>query len=305
MKAESELNKNVKETKALNKALYNEIENAKVLKAVIKKHDSDATNKANEINCAIKTIKSKDKEIHNLENKTNNQQDTIKRLKADKDKLKAEKIKCEKELIKKTEKYAKKETKVLDISVSQANTFAITNNETEKTSKDIPKISDDTNSNSTLDHIPFKGELDNLSYDTQDKNNNEANDDHDNKVGKVKESENGKAECDKCEKICKTMAEMKAHREKDHQESLNYDCKLCDEIFISEEEHLKHRDSLGHKSLSKSVAKEFMERIGNSCDGCHISVTGDNTTYNFCENDGHMDTFYDIWSNRQCGSMSI
>ena len=48
-----------------------------------------------------------------------------------------------------------------------------------------------------------------------------------------------------------------------------------------------------------------MLQIGNSCDGCHISETEDNTTYNFCEIDDHMDVFDDIWSNRRCGSMPV
>ena len=142
VKVESVLTKNSKETKALNKALNTEIENVKVLKAVIKNHNNDATKKTNEINCAMKTIKSKEKEIHNLEKKTDNQQDTIQRLRAEKDKLKSEKIKCEKDLEKKNKKDAKKETKVQDINVSQASKCTVTNKETKEPSEDIHEICD-------------------------------------------------------------------------------------------------------------------------------------------------------------------
>ena len=151
--------------------------------------------------------------------------------------------------------------------------------------------------------------MDILSHDTEDKNNNKTkNEEHDKDIiNQVSENLQGLIECDFCEKMVTSMAEMKAHREIEHEESLNYDCKLCDEIFTTEEEHMKHRDSLDHKILSESVANKFMVQIGNSCDGCHISETPDNsnTTYNFCENDVHMDTFYDIWSNRGRGSMPV
>ena len=35
----------------------------------------------------------------------------------------------------------------------------------------------------------------------------------------------------------------------------------------------------------------------------NIPEAKDNNTYNFCENDEHFETFQNIWSNRQFGTM--
>ena len=61
------------EIKKLSEALEKEIENATVLKKVIDTQNLEASNSKHVIDCANKTLKSKEKEIHNLENKINNQ----------------------------------------------------------------------------------------------------------------------------------------------------------------------------------------------------------------------------------------
>ena len=61
------------EIKKLSEALEKEIENARVLKKVIDTQILEASNNKHVIDCANKTLKSKEKEIHNLENKINNQ----------------------------------------------------------------------------------------------------------------------------------------------------------------------------------------------------------------------------------------
>ena len=94
--AESEVMNVYKEPDTTKKALETEVENFQVLKSVIKNSNSDIVKKSNEINCATKTIKSKEKEIYNLEKKSNNQQDTIQRLKADLARIKTEKQTVEK-----------------------------------------------------------------------------------------------------------------------------------------------------------------------------------------------------------------
>ena len=72
-------------------------EDAKVLKMVIDNLNSEASKNRNEIKGADKIFKTKEKELYNLEKKTQNQQETIQRLKADLAKIKSEKVKSEKE----------------------------------------------------------------------------------------------------------------------------------------------------------------------------------------------------------------
>ena len=101
-----------------------------------------------------------------------------------------------------------------------------------------------------------------------------------------------------CHDLCPSLAELKVHREVMHQEVLNYICKLCDNVFKSEEEHRKHTYTKDHQNLSKSIANQFNLQIGKICDECQICETEDNTTYNICEDDDHLDIFDKIWSNR-------
>ena len=110
-KAESELLKNFKEIRTLEK----EVEDTKVLKSVIKERNNDLSRNKEEINALKKTIKSKTKEIHNMENKELNYQDTVKKLKDEIKVRKAEDIKAGKEL-----KKAKNEIKVMKTSQVKA-----------------------------------------------------------------------------------------------------------------------------------------------------------------------------------------
>ena len=50
--------------------------------------------------------------------------------------------------------------------------------------------------------------------------------------------------------------------------------------------------------LSECVDKQFMLKIGNIREECHILEE----TYYFCENDEHFELFQNIWSNRQGNS---
>ena len=70
-----------KQNKKLIKTLEKAMEDSSVLKNVINKLNQDATKNKSENTTLAKIIKAKDKEIHNLENKTLNQQDNINNLK--------------------------------------------------------------------------------------------------------------------------------------------------------------------------------------------------------------------------------
>ena len=98
---------------------------------------------------------------------------------------------------------------------------------------------------------------------------------------------------------------MKEHIDKYHHEVLRCNCKLCSGRFESEVLHIKHRTSQSHQIISKGAEEQFMLEIGNFCEECHISGAEDNNTHNFCENDEHIETFQNIWSNRHCGCMPI
>ena len=80
-KAESAVISYCKETKSLKTSFEKEADNIKVLKNVIKNLNIDVDKNHKDLNTANKTIKIKDKEIYNLENKTINQQQTNKKLK--------------------------------------------------------------------------------------------------------------------------------------------------------------------------------------------------------------------------------
>ena len=73
-------------------------------------------------------------------------------------------------------------------------------------------------------------------------------------------------QCDTCEKIFSTLAEVKEHRETYHKEALSYNCKLCSERFKPEELLIKHRTCERHQMLSKSVDEQFIMQIGKFCE---------------------------------------
>ena len=66
----SESGKKSPQIKKLSKALDKEIENARVLKNVVDTQNLEASKSKHFIDSANKTLKSKEKEIHNLEKKT-------------------------------------------------------------------------------------------------------------------------------------------------------------------------------------------------------------------------------------------
>ena len=80
VKAESNLSKSCKDKEALTKAIETDMDTCKDLRKAIKNLHSDAASMVQETDLAYKALKSKDKEIYNLEKKTNNQQETIERL---------------------------------------------------------------------------------------------------------------------------------------------------------------------------------------------------------------------------------
>ena len=99
-----------KEAKTLKTALEKEIEASKSLKIKIKALQNEASKLIDETNSTIKMLKSKDKDIYNLERKSDKLNDTIERLRIEVGTLKAEKVKLQKEL-KNHKKKAEKETK--------------------------------------------------------------------------------------------------------------------------------------------------------------------------------------------------
>ena len=115
----------------------------------------------------------------------------------------------------------------------------------------------------------------------------------------------GKIACDVCLEFCPSLTQLKEHRETKHHEVLNYNCKLCDKLFKTEEEYRNHIDKPDHINLSKSVDYQFKHQIGKICDECQLFETQDNTTYSFCEDDDHIDIFDQIWSTRHCGVLNV
>ena len=97
-KAESEVYSHFKETKKVREALEKVTGDETVLKNVINDLNKEATKNKTEINQFSKVIKAKDKEIHNLENKALNLQDTIKNIKEKNKELKKDKTNIEKEV---------------------------------------------------------------------------------------------------------------------------------------------------------------------------------------------------------------
>ena len=80
-KAEAEVFSYLKESKQLREALEKTNEEAAVLKTVINNFNKEAAKMKNEINHSAKIVKAKDKEIYKLDQKTLNQQNTIRNLK--------------------------------------------------------------------------------------------------------------------------------------------------------------------------------------------------------------------------------
>ena len=100
IKEKNSVNENYRlQNENLSKALEKEIEYSKVVKRVINTLNTDASKNKSEIFSADKSLKAKDKEIFNLERKSENQNDTIGRQKVEIRKLKDE--------IKKVEKHVK------------------------------------------------------------------------------------------------------------------------------------------------------------------------------------------------------
>ena len=97
-----------KEIKTLNAAIKKEIESSKPLKDKVKSLQNEASHHNDEIQSANKMFKAKDKDIYNLERKSDNLNDTIERLKIEVGTLKTEKVKLQKEL-KNVKKKADKE----------------------------------------------------------------------------------------------------------------------------------------------------------------------------------------------------
>ena len=94
-KAEEIMYKELKETKI---SLDNSFEDEKVLKGVLKKQIGEISQHKSEISSMSKLLKSKAKEIHNLETKIENQNDTIKNLKHANADFKSDKKKLEKKV---------------------------------------------------------------------------------------------------------------------------------------------------------------------------------------------------------------
>ena len=102
--AESEVYRHLKEAKNAREVP----EDAAVLKEVINNLNKVVARNKNELSNASKTIKCKDKEIHDLKNKGLNQQDTIKNSKEKIKDLKAENVQLEKEINTNKRKFEKK-----------------------------------------------------------------------------------------------------------------------------------------------------------------------------------------------------
>ena len=72
--------------------------------------------------------------------------------------------------------------------------------------------------------------------------------------------------------------------------------KLCDVKLHNEDDHTKHRKSDHHRKLQVKLENEFKTQITSVCDICRISELKSDTSYIFCHNDSHMDTFHLIWN---------
>ena len=116
------------EIKNLTLALEKEIETSKSLKNKVKYLQIDATKFDNEITCANKAFKSKDKIIYNLERKSDNLNETIEKLKVEIGSLKADKVDIQRELknIKKNNlKEAKKQISSSSLNLSLSTTSSL------------------------------------------------------------------------------------------------------------------------------------------------------------------------------------
>ena len=108
-KAESDAYTNLKEVRVASEDRKKVVEDITVLKDVIKNFQKDITKNKNDLAHASKVIKAKDKEIHNLDIKILNHQDTIKNVKEKAKDLREEKLKLEREANKHKKKFDKKE----------------------------------------------------------------------------------------------------------------------------------------------------------------------------------------------------
>ena len=114
--AESEAHAHFKQNKKVSEALEKATEDASVLKNVINNLNQDAAKNNLEKNSLAKIIKTKDKEIYNLENRALNQQDNISNLKAKSNEMKDNTKKLEKEV-----KRLKQKIEKLDIKDTNEN----------------------------------------------------------------------------------------------------------------------------------------------------------------------------------------
>ena len=85
------------------------------------------------------------------------------------------------------------------------------------------------------------------------------------------------------------------HRRTKHPD-FRYSCKLCDLKLHNEDDHTQHRKSVHHRKLQVQLENNFNAHITSVCDICRISELKSDTSYIFCQNDNHMDTFHKIWN---------
>ena len=71
--------------------------------------------------------------------------------------------------------------------------------------------------------------------------------------------------CDVCHEVFPSLAILKEHRESKHQEVLNYNCKLCVEVFKLGKEHREHEANPAHTNISTCIANQFSLHIGKIC----------------------------------------
>ena len=281
-RAESELYKHFDRAKAKE-------EDIAVLKHVIKTSQEKVSKLESDIKSSIKASKAKEKEIYNLENKNENQQDSLQRLKDKLNQANIEKAKSEKEL--------KRMKKNLKPEIKDKNPNS---NPVAKQSKTKAKTDDENpDANASPNSLPvpvlktpiMPAPTDSLRQVSETETN--AQDDHDTKEDEFS--------CEVCNDIFSCEAELHNHW-KDHHGGVKYDCTLCNQIFRIEEDYIQHRNSNGHVKLSEAVVSEFRKQIGD-CQDCHIIESNLNTSYSFCENDGHIEAFHLIWNSVKSGSM--
>ena len=109
-KAEKDAFKDMKEAQVAKDDRKKVLGDLDVLKDVINNHNKDICKNKNDLSQGYKTIKTRDKEIHNLTNKCLNQQNSIKNLKDSIKELKAAKANLDKELRKLKKKAEKTRT---------------------------------------------------------------------------------------------------------------------------------------------------------------------------------------------------